>query len=259
VTLGARGSAAALAIDVAVVLALAAGCGGGADSPATAPTRPEATETNAAGATGETDDTATPQAPVVVQGRGPTTRTITVPADLRPLVLSARYPKGDVLTANVRGSGFERLPETTGALVFDSPKTGETAVLAIAQGRYELRVKGTKGAWVLRFSEPDPAASTTSLVGERISGSGDTVRAVHLDQETELLWEMQTDGLFLLGQLLGYGEAEGAAQFLGILQGGFLFQPGDRGLRTDAPLPAGNYLLVIDADRQWEFTFVSVH
>jgi hypothetical protein len=209
----------------------------------------EVTETEESASTSEA------QPAFVVQGRGRTKRSITVPQDFSPLILSAAFPEDDILTINLRGKGLRRPEGESGAFLFDTPEPGATATPGIAQGRYSLQAKGTKGRWTLRFSEPDPGVSPVDLLGDVISGDRDVVRAVHLDRETGLEWEMQTDGLVLQGNLLGYDEADGVEQFLGILQQGFIFAPGNSGLRTEQALPAGDYLLVVDAYGAWDFAF----
>ena len=37
--------------------------------------------------------------------------------------------------------------------------------------------------------------------------------------------------------------------------GRFIFEPGKNGLRTDDTLPAGDYLLIVDADGRWGYEF----
>jgi hypothetical protein len=69
---------------------------------------------------------------------------------------------------------------------------------------------------------------------------------------------MGSDGLFLQGHLLGYGDAEGAEQFLGVVTQGLTLEPGKKGLRTDDVMPAGDYLLVVEADGPWAYEFTRV-
>jgi hypothetical protein len=195
----------------------------------------------------------------VVYGRRPTKRSIDVPADYAPVVLRARYPEGSVLTVNVRGEGLRRLEGHRGAFVFDAPSISATAMPGIASGQYELVVKGTKGPWSLQFSGPDRDASAVPLLSTPIGGEHDTVGTVHLDHESELQWEMQTNGSFFSAELLGYGDAEGTEQFLGILQGGFAFEPGKPGFRSDGVMPAGDYLLIVDADGEWAVSFTAAN
>lgn len=214
--------------------------------------------TNAPSATStRTEATTTAERPFVVYGRGPTKRSIDVPADYAPLVLAARYPEGSVLTVQIRGEGLQRLGDERGAFFFDSPPTSATAMPEIASGQYELVVKGTKGRWSLQFSGPNPDVSPLPLVGRPIGGEHDAVGNVHLDRDSELQWEMQTDGSFFSAELLGYGDGEGTEQFLGILQGGLAFEPGNRGFRSDGVMPAGDYLLIVDADGEWAVSFTA--
>jgi len=180
---------------------------------------------------------------------------IEVPEDLAPLILFARYPEEDLLSVNVRGEGFRRLEEgQQGAFLFDGPGSSETATPGISQGAYELSVKGTKGPWTVGFTGTNPGATTVELP-DALQGEGDVVGKVHLQEAAALEWEMASDGPFLRGHLMGYGEAEGAEQFLGIVQGGLIFEPGKNGLRTDDTLPAGDYLLIVDADGRWGYEF----
>jgi hypothetical protein len=241
---------------VIFAIVFAVGCQGGGSS-ATPPTGSVGTETTPGELTQTEESVSTSEAQpaFVVQGRGKTKRSITVPQDFSPLILSAAFPERVILTISLRGKGLRRPEGQSGAFLFDTPEPGATAMPGIAHGRYSLQVRGTNGRWTLRFSEPNPSVSPADLLGDVISGDGDAVRAVHLDRETGLEWEMQTDGPFLQGNLLGYDEADGVEEFLGILQGGFLFEPGNSGLRTEQALPAGKYLLVVEADGAWDFAF----
>jgi hypothetical protein len=194
--------------------------------------------------------------PFVVDGKGRTDQAIEIPSTLEPLVLTASYPTGDLLSVNVQGPGFRRLEGQRGGFVFDDPGSGETATPGVDSGSYRLVVKGTKGAWALTFSEPNPDIAPIELP-EAIQGTGDLVGKLHLANATAMAWEIASEGPYVSGHLLGYNEAEGAEQFLGILQGGLVFEPGKNGLKTDDVLPAGDYLIVVDADADWGFRFTS--
>jgi hypothetical protein len=254
--LGKGGSVGPRRVSLHVILAVAftAGCQGGGGSSATAPTGSSAGETTAGEVTGtEAGVTTAPPEAFVVNGRGPTRRTINLPHDFRPLILSISYPEG-VISVSLRGEGLQRMAGESGPFIFDTPKTGEAAQPGIAQGPYSLRVRGTKGTWTLRFGQPDPANSV-DLLGRVISGYGDAVRTVRLDRRTSLEWEMQHDGLVLFADLLGYNDAEGVEQGLGVLQGQFIMAPSEKGLVSDEPLPAGDYLISANADGNWAFLF----
>jgi hypothetical protein len=92
-----------------------------------------------------------------------------------------------------------------------------------------------------------------------IVGTDDNIGKVHLSKESELKWEMQSDAPMMSAKLVGYGDAQGTEQFLGIVQGGLEFAPGAHGFRSDAAMPAGDYLLVVDADGRWVVTFSPAH
>jgi hypothetical protein len=156
----------------------------------------------------------------------------------------------------LRGEGFRQMEGERGPFFFDAPELSAAATPGIASGTYELSVKGTKGSWSLQFQEPDPrVVSPVPLFGEAIGGNGDDIGTVHLAEESEVRWEMETNGLFFSAELLGFGDAQGTELFLGVLSGGVAVQPGKRGFRSDSALPAGDYLLIVDADGPWAVRF----
>jgi hypothetical protein len=239
---------------VAANAALAAGCGGGG-STATGPAASGMT-TGDVTSTGESGEALT-EGPFVVDGRGPTKRLIDVPADYAPLILAARYPEDSLLTVQIRGTGLQPLKGHRGAFLFDSPPTSATAMRRIASGQYELIVKGTKGPWTLQFSGPNTDVSGPALVGRPIGGKYDIVGNVHLDRESELQWEMQTNGSLFSAELLGFGDAQGTEQQLGVLTQGLALEPGNHGFRSDGVMPAGDYLLIVEADGTWSVSFTA--
>jgi hypothetical protein len=62
-----------------------------------------------------------------------------------------------------------------------------------------------------------------------IVGTDDNIGKVHLSKESELKWEMQSDAPMMSAKLVGYGDAQGTEQFLGIVQGGLEFAPARTG------------------------------
>ena len=191
----------------------------------------------------------------IVEGRGKTKRSITFTHEFSPAVFFARFPQGDVLSVKIRGAGLQRRIGESGAFIFEYPQTGATGVPRIAAGTYSLRVSGTKTSWALEFTEPAPATGADDLLAAVTSGSGDAVRTLRLERESDLGWEMRSSGYFLSASLIGYNEAEGAEQQLGAVSPQFSFMPSSKGFRTEAPLPAGDYLLVVDADADWSVEF----
>lgn len=218
----------------------------GASSSITTTTAPE---------TGESESVSPPP-PFEIEGRGPTKRTITVPNDFRPVIILARWPRRAILEVRLRGEGLDRLEGESGSFLFDSPRSA-TAAVGLASGEYELVVKGTKGRWAVQFLEPDPnVVEPVPMLEEPIGNQYDVVVPLRLEEETALQWEMQSDALFF-GSLLGYGAADGAELQLGGSTGdGLLLEPTDRGFVSDGAMPAGDYLLVANADGNWvvEFT-----
>lgn len=244
-------------LSVTAATALGVGCQGSDESSKTERTGDAGeTATNVTSTeTGESPDPA-----FVVSGNGPTERSIDVPDDYVPFIFSARYPKGSFLTVGLRGDGLRRVKGFRGSFLFDGRETSVTATPGIASGTYRLTVNGTKGSWSLQFQEPDArVVSPVPLFREVIGGRGDDVVPVQIAEETAVRWQMQTDGLSVMAELLGFGAAEGAEQFLGILQGEFAFGPGKRGFRSDSALPAGDYLLVVDADGRWAVQFKPIN
>jgi len=160
-----------------------------------------------------------------------------------------------ILTVQLRGEGFDRSKDEGGALQFSGSPVSFEADPGLASGQYDLSVRGTKGRWSLQFAVPDPAASALQIFEKPIVARDDGIGKVHLSEESDIKWQMQTDAPMMSAKLVGYGEAEGTEQFLGILQGPLQLGPGKHGFRSDAPMPAGDYLLVVDADGQWAIKF----
>jgi hypothetical protein len=245
-----------LAVLLAIAL-LSVRCSNEQDTSATkssSATAPSASASVTATTTGETGESAEAPPPFTVEGRGPMKRSITVPNEYRPVIILARWPKRSILEVRIHGEGLDRLKGESGAFLFDGPG-GATATPGIASGDYEFAVKGTKGPWGLQFSEPDPDAESLAMLEEPIGYQYDAVVILRLEEATALQWEMQSDALFM-PHLLGYGDAEGAELQLGVSTGdGLLLEPTDRGFRSDGAMPAGDYLLVVDADGNWVVTF----
>ena len=100
-----------------------------------------------------------------------------------------------------------------------------------------------EGPWSLRFAVPKPDVSAFPMFGEPIQGTYDQIGKVHLSTESELKWKMQSEAPLMSAKLVGYGDAQGTEQFLGVQGGnGAGFAPGTRGFRSDAAMPAGDYL-----------------
>jgi hypothetical protein len=112
------------------IAALAAGCGDGESPTATAPSGsiPVTTTTP-----GETAERAAPPAPFTIEGRGPTTRSVTVPNDYRPVIIVARFPNRSILTVQLRGGGLDRVKGNRGGFLFDMSPSA-TATPGIASG-----------------------------------------------------------------------------------------------------------------------------
>jgi hypothetical protein len=180
---------------------------------------------------------------------------MTAPNDYRPVIIMARYPKFAVLTVDFRGQGFERSEGEKGSLLFSGSPISYDAQPGLAAGTYNLSVRGVKGPWSLQFAVPDPAAPAFQMFEEPIVGRYDNIAKVHLADESEIKWEMGSEAPRMEGHLVGFGDAAGTEQFLGIVQGPIGFAPGDYGFRSDGTMPAGDYLLVVDADGRWAITF----
>jgi hypothetical protein len=230
---------------------LSAGCSGEKSSSMSAATGSVSVATTTTGETGEGVPT---PGPFTVEGHGPTTRSISIPNDYRPVVILERYPKRSILTVHLRGKGLERSEGESGAFIFDGSPLSWDAEPGMARGQYELAVKGAKGVWSLHFGEPDPDISPFPML-KPIGGRYDSIAKMHLSEASELKWEMQSDAPFLRAKLVGYGDAEGTEQFLGIVQGAIGFAPGKHGFRSDGVMPAGDYLLVVDSDNRFLITF----
>jgi hypothetical protein len=240
--------------------AISGGCGGGHDSSAPSTTSTTSLtpsiSTTATTTTGASDDgVTTPPPAFTIRGRGPTTRSITAPNDYRPVLILARYPRTSILTIHLRGEGFDRSRDESGVISFSGSPVSFDGEPGLASGQYDLSVTGVKGPWSLQFAVPDAAASAFQMFEKPIVARYDNIAKVHLAEESEIKWQMQTDAPMMSAKLVGYGEAEGTEQFLGIVQGALELGPAKHGFRSDAPMPAGDYVLVVDADGRWGIKF----
>lgn len=211
--------------------------------------------TSTIASTTASDDGVSPPPPFTIRGRGATTRSITAPNDYRPVLIFARYPRTSVLTVRLRGEGFDRSRDEGGAISFSGSPISFDAEPGLERGQYNLSVTDVKGPWSLQFAVPDPAASAFQMFEKPIVGRYDNIAKVHLAEESGIKWQMQTDAPMMIAKLVGYEDAEGTEQFLGILQGPLELGPGRHGFRSDAPMPAGDYVLVVDADGRWGIKF----
>jgi hypothetical protein len=129
----------------------------------------------------------------------------------------------------------------------------------LASGHYDLSVTDVKGPWSLQFAVPSPTASAFQMFKQPLIGRWDQIGKVHLAEASKIKWQMQSDAPTMRANLVGYGDAEGTEQFLGVVSGNLEFGPGKHGFRSNGPLPAGDYLLVVDADGPWLLKFKPAH
>jgi hypothetical protein len=174
-------------------------------------------------------------------------------------MIIARYPRRSGLTVQLQGDGFQRSRGESGAIFFSGSPTSFDAEPGLAAGQYDLSVTQAKGPWSLQFAVPDPAAPAFQMFEQPIVSRYDNIGKVYLDHESTIKWQMQSEAPMMTAKLVGYGDAQGTEQFLGIVEGALQMGPGKHGFVSDAPMPAGDYLLVVDADGRWVVKFSPTH
>jgi hypothetical protein len=140
------------------------------------------------------------------------------------------------------GGGSENLYNEIGNF------NGETLVEETATGHYRVRVEAD-GAWTLRFRQPVPSDSAKRLPGT-VRGDGAQVVPVRSSEDLQPVIRATHRGeANFIVDLVGYGEETSGSENLFNEIGNF------KGETLLDDLPAGDYLLHVQADGHWTLRF----
>jgi hypothetical protein len=125
---------------------------------------------------------------------------------------------------------------------------GQVAVQDATAGQYRVSIDAD-GSWVLRFEQPVPTSKAQTIPGS-ISGRGATVVRLRSSEDLEPIVRARHRGQSnFIVDLIGYGDLDGSIFLfneIGTFQGETL---------ADA-MPAGDYLLAVQADGPWTIRFI---
>jgi hypothetical protein len=181
--------------------------------------------------------------PVVLKGNGATVESIRLRAD-SPLVVTGRHSGSAnyIVELVPRGGGDS-------VLVFNEigSYSGQAAVSNISRGRYRVRVDAD-GAWSLRFTQPVPTPKAKQIPGT-VKGEGAKVIPIQVADDLQPVVTARHRGQAnFIVTLIGYGDLSGELLVfneIGNFDGETLIDD----------LPAGDYLLYVQADGSWRLKF----
>jgi hypothetical protein len=211
-----------------------------ASTAATVATPP--TETGTPTAPTSTASAGAPPTPSVLSGAGPVASEVRISRP-SPLVVTARYAGSGTFSVRLEPTGGA--PGTT---LFQRVGTysGEALLAQPQPGRYRLHVEAS-GRWSLRLEQPRPSATARMIPGQ-FTGTGSRVIPAQAAKALRARITGQHQGRFAFRvTLVGYGTNAGTSTLFeqsGRFQG-----------ETVTEIPAGPYLLAVQADGAWELTF----
>ncbi len=182
--------------------------------------------------------------PRTVEGAGQQVKAVRLRTD-GPMVVTAshRGQSNFIVDLVPRGGGdSENLYNEIGDF------KGQALVEDAASGRYRLRVEAD-GPWTLRLSQPLPSDDAKKLPG-RLSGRGAKVVRVRVDRDTQPTVKAthRGDSNFIV-DIVGYGDQVSGSENLYNEIGNY------RGETLMDELPAGDYLVNVQADGRWSLRF----
>jgi hypothetical protein len=182
--------------------------------------------------------------PRTVEGAGQQVKAVRLRTD-GPMVVTAshRGQSNFIVDLVPRGGGdSENLYNEIGNF------KGQVLVEDAASGRYRLRVEAD-GPWTLRLSQPLPSDDAKRLPG-RVSGRGAKVVRVRVDGDMQptVTATHRGDSNFIV-DIVGYGDQVSGSENLYNEIGNF------RGETLMDELPAGDYLVNVQADGRWSLRF----
>jgi hypothetical protein len=181
----------------------------------------------------------------VLSGAGSRVLSLRLATD-SPLVVTARHTGSanfivDLVPRGLTGGTTENLFNEIGAYV------GQTAVADVSSGRYRVKVEAD-GSWVLRFEQPVPTGSARHILGV-VRGHGARVIPVQSDHHLQPVVTATHHGQAnFIVDLIGYGNTTGDQNLFNEI-GNF------HGQTLVEDMPAGSYLLYVQADGAWTIRF----
>ncbi|MGI8479175.1 MAG: hypothetical protein ACR2M2_04870 [Gaiellaceae bacterium] len=177
--------------------------------------------------------------PVVIRGSGSRVVNVRLAAD-SPLVVTGTHRGSSNFIVDLvgRGGGGE-------FFLFNEIGTfsGQMAVEEATRGRYRASVQAD-GTWVIRFEQPEPPENAKRIPGT-IKGTGAKVVPVRSTEDLQPVVTGRHRGQSnFIVDLVGYGDLEGSLFIfneIGVFQGETLADE----------MPAGDYLLYVQADGPW--------
>ncbi len=123
--------------------------------------------------------------------------------------------------------------------------SGTTVLTGLSLGRHRVRVNAD-GPWTLRVTQPDPPANPSSIPGA-VTGKGSAVVWVRAAEDSDpiIIGRHRGESNFIVELLTPDGSGEE-----------YLFNEiGTFSGETTTSIPAGNYLMSVQADGSWSVRF----
>jgi hypothetical protein len=181
--------------------------------------------------------------PIVKRGSGSSVESVRLTED-SPLVVTGEHNGSANFIVELRGRGGADY------LIFNEIGSyrGQFAVGDILAGRYRAAVDAD-GSWTLRFEQPVPSARAQAIPG-RITGRGARVVPIRSSADLEPIVTARHRGeANFIVEVIGYGDVTGTILLFNEI-GQF------KGETLADPMPAGDYLLAVQADGAWTLRFI---
>jgi hypothetical protein len=180
--------------------------------------------------------------PIVKKGSGSKVVSVRLTED-SPLVVTGTHSGSANFIVELKGRGGADY------LVFNEIGNyrGQFAIADILAGRYRAAVDAD-GSWNLRFEQPVPPANAKTIPG-RVTGRGARVVPLRSSEDLEPLIQAvhRGDANFIV-EIIGYGVLSGSNLLFNELEQ-------FRGEIIGPEMPAGDYLLAVQADGAWSIRF----
>lgn len=236
----------AVLASVVLVLAVASGCSIEQETAGPSELTPDDTEPVSSSpkpAPAPPPSPLPPPPPVVFKGSGARVVDLDLGRD-SPLVVAASHngTSNFVVELVPRSGGYSEL------LVNEIGRySGQVAVRDAEAGRYRVQVDAD-GAWDLRFTQPGPEPTAQTIPGS-VMGQGPSVVQIRSNRDSQPVVSLRHrgDSNFIV-EVIGIGSVTGSellANEIGDFDGETLVRE----------MPAGFYLLAVEADGTWEVTF----
>lgn len=184
------------------------------------------------------EDSAAP-APQALSGSGMKVTSLNVARE-SPVVIKGTHRGSSNFIVEVLGDDYP-----SGAFNEIGNYAGTTVLTGLSVGRHRVRVDAD-GSWTLRITQPDPPANPTAIPGA-VTGKGSAVVWVRAagDIDPIITGRHRGESNFIVNLLApdGSGE-ENLFNEIGIFSG-----------ETTTSIPAGDYLLSVQADGSWSVRF----